>query len=298
MYSSSRADCAWCGAALAPAERSSGGLRCPSCGVVTTDPWPSPEELDAAYEGWYRPAGGRFSGVGDRLLRRTRARLSGRIDRIAPPGPVLDVGAGDSSLLVALRAHGRAAVGLERRADNGGVREGDLADETGADWAAIVLWHSLEHLPEPGRAIDSVGPALRPEGVLIVAVPNSASLQARVFGERWLAIDFPRHLVHLSAAALLARLRAQGMRVERVSYLRGGQVVFGWLHGLVGSLPGHPHLYDAIRRPDARSAPISAPVRWLTLTAAVISLPLALLATAIEVAARRGGTVYVEARRA
>jgi len=30
--------------------------------------------------------------------------------------------------------------------------------------------------------------------------------------------------------------------------------VFGWVHGLVGKLPGHPDLYDAIRRSEARQA--------------------------------------------
>jgi hypothetical protein len=85
-------------------------------------------------------------------------------------------------------------------------------------------------------------------------VPNAASLQARLFGDRWLALDLPRHLVHISPPALLSQVEALGFRVERVSYLRGGQVLFGWLHGIVGRLPGHPDLYDAIRRGQARQA--------------------------------------------
>ena len=90
-------------------------------------------------------------------------------------------------------------------------------------------------------------------------MPNPDSLQARAFGDRWLHLDLPLHLVHVPAPALLARLRALGLRVERVSYLRGGQVVFGWLHGIVGLLPGHPDLYDAIRRPEARRRPLLGP---------------------------------------
>jgi SAM-dependent methyltransferase len=298
MPPSSRPDCAWCGAPLRDGERLDGRIRCGSCGAATTDPWPSPAELDAAYAGWYRPAGGRFSGLGDRLLRRTRASLSQRIDRIAPPGPVLDVGAGDGALLESLRARGREAVGLEREASGPGMRAGDVADQERGTWAAIVFWHSLEHLAEPGRAVETAAALLLPGGVAIVAVPNSASLQARFFGDRWLALDLPRHLVHLTAASLLERLRSAELRVERVSYLRGGQVVFGWLHGMVGLLPGHPNLYDAIRRPQARSAPMGASQRLLALAAAVLLLVPAALASLVEVALRRGGTVYVEARRA
>ena len=128
-------------------------------------------------------------------------------------------------------------------------------------------------------------------------MPNAASLQARVFGDRWLALDLPRHLVHLTPEALLSTLGSLGLRVERVSYLRGGQVVFGWLHGLVGQLPGHPDLYDAIRREQARQDDQHPALRLYALAAAVAVLPVALAATAVEVAARAGGTIYIEARR-
>ena len=267
------------------------------CGVSTTDPWPSGAELDRAYAGAYRPEGGRFSWLGDALLRRARGSLARRLDRIAPPGRILDVGAGDGALLDALRRAGRDAVGVERRASRPDVVEADL-DELDGDWAAVVFWHSLEHLPKPAAALERAAALLAPRGVLVVAVPNSASLQARAFGERWFALDLPRHLVHLTAAALLRRLRGLGLGLERVSYVRGGQVVFGWLDGLVGALPGRPSLYDAIRRPQARFHSLSPGRRLVTLLAAVLLLPAALAAAAAEVALRRGGTVYVEARAA
>ncbi|HEX2391908.1 MAG TPA: class I SAM-dependent methyltransferase [Solirubrobacterales bacterium] len=271
-----------------------GRTRCPACGVATIDPWPSEQQLDEAYAGEYRPAEGRFSGLGDALLRRTRATLAGRLDRIAPPGPVLDVGAGEGALLDALHARGREALGLERSSRRPDVAEWGLDDLEG-EWAAIVFWHSLEHLPDPAAALERAGRLLAPGGVLVVAVPNSDSLQAKLFGDRWLALDPPRHLFHFTAAALMERLRTLGLRVRRVSYARGGQVLFGWLDGLVGALPGQLSLYDAIRRPQARFHPVGARRRLLTLLAAVLLLPVGLLASATEVWLRRGGTVYVEA---
>jgi hypothetical protein len=291
-----RRDCAWCGTSLDGGERLSGRTRCRACGVATTDPWPSDADLNRAYGSWYRPSNGRFAGAGDAVLRLTRSSLACRLDRIAPPGPMLDVGAGDGVMLDALRVRGRDAVGLERSSSRSDIREGDVKSEADGTWAAVVFWHSLEHLSEPGVAIDTTSALLCDGGVLVVAIPNSASLQARLFGDRWLAFDLPRHLVHLTTAALLDRLRTAGLRVERVSYLRGGQVVFGWLHGIVGLLPGRPSLYDAIRRPEARSTPMPSATRWSVLAAAVVALPLAVAATLIEVTARRCGTVYVEAR--
>ena len=285
--------CAWCGAPLGP-PAARGRVRCDACGAATTDPWPSFEQLERAYAR-YRPESGRFSLIGDAVLRHTRGRLAARLDRLAPAGPVLDVGAGDGALLDALGRRGRAAKGIERDSRRADVIEGDIT-ELDESWSAIVFWHSLEHLPAPGAAVDHAARHLSPGGLLIVAVPNTDSLQARVFGDRWFHLDLPRHLVHLPALALEERLRALGLEITRVSHWRGGQGVFGWLHGLVGSLPGRPDLYDAIRRPAARSRPLSPRSRAGTLAAGVVLLPLAAAAVALEVACRRGGTVYVEAR--
>jgi hypothetical protein len=210
---------------------------------------------------------------------------------------VLDVGAGDWSLLDALAARGREALGLERHATRPDVREGDLGDVS-APWSAIVFWHSLEHLRNPGEELQRAVDLLATDGVLVVAVPNADSLQARLFGDRWLALDLPRHLVHIPAPALIERLEGLSLNVERVSYWRGGQVLFGWLHGLVALLPGHPDLYDAIRRPEARRDPDGTWPRSRTLAAGAMLAPLALLGALLEVALGRGGTVYIEARHA
>jgi hypothetical protein len=288
--------CVWCDAALGEsAERLAGRTRCDACGAATTDPWPSDLDLERAYAR-YRPEQGRFSGAGDALLRRTRSRLARRIDRIAPHGRVLDVGAGDGTLLDALAASGRQALGLERDVRRADMREAEVTEVDG-EWSAIVFWHSLEHLRTPGASIDHSCSHLSPRGALIVAVPNTASLQAQTFGDRWFHLDLPRHLVHLPAQTLVERLSDRGLNVTRVSHWRGGQALFGWLHGLVGSLPGRPDLYDAIRRPEARSEPMTPGRRALALAAGTALFPVAALATAVEVAARRGGTVYVEAQR-
>ncbi len=266
--------------------------------MATTSPWPSDEQLAEAYAVWYRPAAGRFSGVGDAVLRRTRSALANRLHRVLQAGPVLDVGAGDGTLVDAFRRRGREAVGVDPYASGSHphVRDVEFEEMTGA-WSAVIFWHSLEHLRRPVRALRHAADLVAPGGVLVVAVPNATSVQARLFRDRWLALDLPRHLVHIGPRALLSQIEALGFRVERVSYLRGGQVLFGWLHGLVGWLPGHPDLYDAIRRTEARQATQGPAVRVYALAAAAAALPLALVGTAIEVTARSGGTIYVEARR-
>jgi len=289
--------CAWCGAVATHA--STNRTLCSVCGVATTRPWPSDVELAEAYGEWYRPDAGRFAGPGDGILRLSRGALARRLDRIAPPGPVLDVGAGDGALLDALRQRGREAVGLERVRMRDDVRETQIVDfdERRGEWASVVFWHSLEHLRDPGAALERAAALLRPGGALVVALPNAGSWQASLFGDRWFALDIPRHLVHVPTDALVRRISGAGLIPRRVNTWRGGQVAFGWLHGLIGKMPGHPDLYDAIRRPEARQAPMSERRRLATLAAAVASLAPAIALACVEVAGGRGGTVYVEAHR-
>jgi SAM-dependent methyltransferase len=288
--------CAWCGGPAQPGQR--GLALCRVCGSATTHPWPTKEELDRAYRGWYRPSTGRFSAGGDRLLARSRARLAARLDEVAPAGPVLDVGAGEGSLVTALRARGREALGLERFGAGEHVVAKEVVDfdQRMGQWAGVVFWHSLEHLPDPARALDQACRLLCTGGVVVIALPNLASWQARTFGSGWFHLDLPRHLVHLPESALRAGLVQRGLRVERVSHWRAGQLVFGWLHGLVRSLPGDPNLYDAIRRTEARSTSMSSSRRLGTLAAAVTLAPAAVMLAAAEAGLRHGGTVYVEAR--
>lgn len=266
--------------------------------MATTSPWPSDSQLGEAYAPWYRPAAGRFSGIGDKMLKRTRSALADRLHKELPQGPIVDVGAGDGTLIAAFKRHGRDAVGVDPYAaeNHPHVRAVEFEDLDGA-WSAVIFWHSLEHLRRPVRSLRHAAEVVVPGGVLVVAVPNAASMQARLFGDRWLHLDLPRHLVHISPPALVSQIEELGFTVERVSYLRGGQVLFGWLHGLVGLLPGHPSLYDAIRRTEAREAAQGPAFRLYTLAAAVAALPAALAGTAIEVAARSGGTIFVMARR-
>ncbi len=290
--------CPWCDAPLPPATRAEWHVvACPTCGVGVTRPWPSDAQLAEAYAR-YRPEAGRFGGPTEALLRATRSRLAQRVDAIAPPGPVLDVGAGDGTLLDALDRVGRPAMGLERDVRDPRMSAADPWDLPADEgYAAIVCWHALEHLREPGRALHALTARLQPGGVLVLAVPNWSSLQAKAFGEDWLALDLPRHLVHLPRPALLHRLRALGLQVERVSDWRGGQVAFGWGHGLVGRFPGHPSLYDALRREEARMSAQPRRLRARAIALGALSAPAAAAAAVAEVALHRGGTTHVEARR-
>jgi SAM-dependent methyltransferase len=84
------------------------------------------------------------------------------------------------------------------------VRQGDIGSDAwrGCKFDIISMFHVLEHLPDPGQAVAYAGGLLKPGGILILQVPNAASVQARIFGARWYGFDVPRHLINFTPQAL------------------------------------------------------------------------------------------------
>lgn len=58
----------------------------------------------------------------------------------------------------------------------------------------IVLWHNIEHLPDPWACLNEISQNLTPGGILVVAAPNPDSLGFRILGSQWPHVDAPRHL--------------------------------------------------------------------------------------------------------
>ncbi|WP_421712339.1 class I SAM-dependent methyltransferase, partial [Alteromonas abrolhosensis] len=66
----------------------------------------------------------------------------------------------------------------------------------------ITLWHVLEHLPDLEGTIIEIEKLLNPGGILIIAVPNYKSYDAKYYKTYWAAFDVPRHLWHFSRKSM------------------------------------------------------------------------------------------------
>jgi SAM-dependent methyltransferase len=129
---------------------------------------------------------------------------------------LLDVGCGTGEFLAVTKTAGWLVEGLERdeRAAACAREHHQIAISAGSveqlsastqQYDAVTLWHVLEHLYDPGQASEIIAQRLRENGVLLIAVPNIAGLDARVYKSNWVALDAPRHVNHFSLDTL-ARL--------------------------------------------------------------------------------------------
>jgi hypothetical protein len=253
-------------------------LRCVNCGTgVTAAPPPAPDAHESGFYGGGRP---RLSTLAAPLLQWfDRYRLT--LVRRDPPARLLDAGAGRGRFVATARDAGYDASGIE-------------PSQRGIEGARIVtLWHVLEHVEDPGATLELLGTWLRPEGVLLVGVPNLASLQAQLSGSTWYHFDIPRHRTHLTPAGLEILFRRAGLEVVETTHVLAEHNPFGMWQSLVNRLTTQPSYFAHLLK---RNAPLWS--RDLAIT--VVMLPLIPLAVAAELIAglfRRGGTIAMLARK-
>ena len=131
------------------------------------------------------------------------------IAKYAGSHPILDIGAGVGDLVKELKINGLDAEGFEPSSkarqvakDQGVDLKSNLANEIESSYGLISMYHVLEHVPDIVNQKRQIIKLLKSEGVLILALPNYNSWDAKFFKEFWAAYDVPRHLYHFNREAV------------------------------------------------------------------------------------------------
>lgn len=123
----------------------------------------------------------------------------------------------------------------------------------------IIFWHSLEHIEEIDRNMAQIHDLLHPEGVLLLAVPNFASLESCTFKTNWFHLDLPWHKYHFNMQSLTCLLGKNNLQIVKWNTLCFEQGPYGLVQSVLNAL-GWPknELYEALKRNRAknRSLPI------------------------------------------
>jgi 2-polyprenyl-3-methyl-5-hydroxy-6-metoxy-1,4-benzoquinol methylase len=160
---------------------------------------------------------------------------------------ICEIGYGAGDFLEEANARGWRVAGMDPAPTMTEVRPWPLARCRAEDYAwpqvptfhAVVGWQTLEHLDDPATVLGKVRRSLRANGYLVVAVPNTRSLERWLMGERWEGWSPGHHKSFWNAKELSALLVASGFRVEHVLYQRQvkhlpGGIVMGTLLAALG----------------------------------------------------------------
>ena len=138
-------------------------------------------------------------------------------------GTLLDIGAGTGDFLSVSIKNGWRGIGTEpnKNAQSVAKKKGiSLIDDTDSierhSVDIITMWHVLEHIPDTQKQIAELKRLLKPNGTILVAVPNFNSFDANYYKEFWAAFDVPRHLWHFSKSAIKILFEREQLQLEKI----------------------------------------------------------------------------------
>jgi len=137
-------------------------------------------------------------------------RKRNMVNAFCSSGQILDVGTGTGDFLKAFNPNNwnRFAIEPNRDLHDALISEGiTILEHTNAiihhKFDVITLWHALEHIPDLEHTLETIQSSLTPNGVLLIAVPNYNSYDAKFYKFNWAAWDVPRHVWHFSKQGLI-----------------------------------------------------------------------------------------------
>lgn len=214
---------------------------CQSCKLIRTNPRPNPSAMSFYYPDDYSPyaSGGDdqstlqpinfFKKIFTPLVRHLFAFNT----NILPPvkiGNMLEIGCASGDFLQRMAAIGWKVEGVEfssmaaSKAINKGfqVHVGSLETTPFPKQRLdlIVGWMVLEHLHDPIKALTNMQKWIKLDGYFVFSVPNAASFEFNLFGNKWDALQLPNHLYHFTPTTLRDILYTSGWQIEKIYYHR------------------------------------------------------------------------------
>ncbi len=293
-------------------------LFCKTCGLGKTDPFLDQKKLKGIYSSsvYREDDSTRFFGPVEKIIGFFRTGRCKRVERFSMAdanggkGRILDVGCGRGDFLALMSGRGWDSTGLEmdkrilkrgKNRDGVSLRVGGLEDVKFPDahFNAITFWHVFEHLRNPDWALKECHRVLKPGGLLVIAVPNAGSLQARLAGRSWFHLDPPYHLYHYSLKNLKSLLDKNGFEVVNVKHLSLEFNPYGYIQSFFNLCGFRANLfYDFLR---SRVSGVKGPYLYSNLALMFMLMPLILPASVIlslsEAALKMGGTIEAYAAK-
>lgn len=215
-------------------------VACKSCGLMRTNPRPTPESISVFYPDDYGPYLGtriqeeKKPTVGlKKIIKPLVKRLfdfnTTRLPNITPTR-LLEIGCASGSFLDQMAKKGWQVEGIEfsEKAAQAAIQLGyhvhigslETAPKPEKPFDLIVGWMVLEHLHDPIAGLKKLRECATSQSWLVFSVPNAGSLEFRLFKDKWYALQLPTHLHHFTPKTIKYVLQAGGWTIDSIYHQR------------------------------------------------------------------------------
>lgn len=211
-------------------------VSCKDCGFKFTNPRPLDSVLGNYYKAdEYISHTNTTKGIINKLYHVVRKHtLKKKIELVSSyvsRGTILDYGCGTGMFLAECKDNGWNSIGMEpdnearkiainQNLNISSSKEGLNAFVKENQVDAITLWHVLEHVTDLAETVSFFKTKLKRNGILVVAVPNHTSFDAKHYKEFWAAYDVPRHLYHFDLKSMSSLLENNGFKLINTSPMK------------------------------------------------------------------------------
>ena len=215
-------------------------VKCRCCGLLRTNPRPTPDAIGFYYPDDYGP----YLGTTVQPVRPQPAswikkllqpivrhifNFNGTLPAMVP-GRMLEIGCASGAFLHEMHGQGWKVQGIEfsKKAAQAAAQLGhsvhagalETAPQPDEPFDLIVGWMVLEHLHDPIACLRKLRGWINPSGYLVLSVPNASSIDFRMFKEYCYANHLPNHLFHFTPRTLARVLADSGWDLVKIHHQR------------------------------------------------------------------------------
>ncbi len=211
---------------------------CQQCGLMRTNPRPTPETIGYYYPDNYGPYQGTRIDVDEsgknfstkKQFLKTLVKFNTECIPVIPAGRMLEIGCASGRFLQKMSSQGWQVEGIEfsqsaaeaARSLGHSVQTGcvESIPDYKEPFDLVVGWMVVEHLHQPVEVLEKLARWVKPGGWLAISMPNAGSLAFRLYKDKWHALHLPNHLYHFTPQTMEHLLEKSGWKIEKIFHQR------------------------------------------------------------------------------
>tara|TARA_R100000005_G_C5003829_1_gene212556 strand:- start:6919 stop:7800 length:882 start_codon:yes stop_codon:yes gene_type:complete len=207
-------------------------VKCSKCNLVFTNPRPSQVDISPYYKSAdYISHTNKTKSIFSFLYKLVRSYTLGKKFRLLKSSLThstevhhLDYGSGTGHFIEYTHNKGWISNGYEPDStalshSNKSISQlilNNIESISNKNYDVITLFHVLEHVHNLNDTLDLLINQLKPNGVLLLALPNHKSFDAQYYKQHWAGYDVPRHLYHFDRESVNFLAQQHGLKIDKI----------------------------------------------------------------------------------